>query len=91
MGLPFDEEVGGGGQPYVVYLQVVEELAIRWASVALGVSVHTLVLLPDRPTARRRSAATCCRRWSAGRCWAPTGCPRRTPARTPPPCGPARR
>ena len=42
MGLPFDEEVGGGGQPYAVYLQVLEELAMRWASVALGVSVHTL-------------------------------------------------
>ncbi len=42
LGLPFDEEVGGGGQPYAVYLQVVEELAARWASVALGVSVHTL-------------------------------------------------
>ena len=42
LGLPFDEEVGGGGQPYAVYLQVLEELAMRWASVALGVSVHTL-------------------------------------------------
>jgi hypothetical protein len=42
LGLPFDEAVGGGGQPYVVYLQVLEELAMRWASVALGVSVHTL-------------------------------------------------
>lgn len=42
MGLPFGEDVGGGGQPYAVYLQVVEELAMRWASVALGLSVHTL-------------------------------------------------
>ena len=46
LGLPFDEQVGGGGQPYVVYLQVVEELAMRWASVALGVSVHTLSCSP---------------------------------------------
>ncbi len=46
LGLPFDEEVGGGGQPYAVYLQVVEELAARWASVALGVSVHTLACNP---------------------------------------------
>jgi alkylation response protein AidB-like acyl-CoA dehydrogenase len=46
LGLPFDEEVGGGGQPYAVYLQVVEELAMRWASVALGVSVHTLSCSP---------------------------------------------
>jgi alkylation response protein AidB-like acyl-CoA dehydrogenase len=46
LGLPFGEEVGGGGQPYAVYLQVVEELAARWASVALGVSVHTLACSP---------------------------------------------
>src|SRR3712207_9293179 len=46
MGLPFGEDVGGGGQPYEVYLQVVEELAARWACVALGVSVHTLACFP---------------------------------------------
>ena len=46
LGLPFGEDVGGGGQPYEVYLQVVEELAARWASVALGVSVHTLSCNP---------------------------------------------
>jgi alkylation response protein AidB-like acyl-CoA dehydrogenase len=46
LGLPFGEDVGGGGQPYAVYLQVVEELAARWASVALGVSVHTLACSP---------------------------------------------
>ncbi|MGY2065966.1 acyl-CoA dehydrogenase family protein [Blastococcus sp. SYSU DS0619] len=46
MGLPFPEEIGGGGQPYAVYLQVLEELAARWASVALGISVHTLACSP---------------------------------------------
>jgi alkylation response protein AidB-like acyl-CoA dehydrogenase len=46
LGLPFAEDVGGGAQPYEVYLQVVEELAARWASVALGVSVHTLACFP---------------------------------------------
>lgn len=46
MGLPFPEEVGGGGQPYAVYLQVLEELAARWATVALGISVHTLACSP---------------------------------------------
>ncbi|TFV72918.1 acyl-CoA dehydrogenase [Blastococcus sp. CT_GayMR19] len=46
LGLPFGEDVGGGGQPYEVYLQVVEELAACWASVALGVSVHTLACFP---------------------------------------------
>ena len=42
LGLPYPEQVGGGGQPYEVYLQVLEELASVWASVAVGVSVHTL-------------------------------------------------
>jgi alkylation response protein AidB-like acyl-CoA dehydrogenase len=46
LGLPFGEDVGGGGQPYAVYLQVIEELAARWASVALGISVHTLACSP---------------------------------------------
>jgi alkylation response protein AidB-like acyl-CoA dehydrogenase len=46
LGLPFAEEAGGGGQPYEVYLQVLEELAARWASVALGISVHTLACSP---------------------------------------------
>nr|WSY49994.1 acyl-CoA dehydrogenase family protein [Streptomyces sp. NBC_00886] len=44
--LPFGEDVGGGGQPYSVYLQVLEELAARWAAVAVGVSVHTLSCHP---------------------------------------------
>src|SRR3569833_4247983 len=42
LGLPYPEEYGGGGQPYAVYLQVVEELAAGWLAVGLGVSVHTL-------------------------------------------------
>ncbi len=42
LGLPYAEEVGGGGQPYEVYLQVVEEIASVWASVGVGVSVHAL-------------------------------------------------
>ena len=46
LGLPYDEAYGGGGQPYEVYLQVVEELATVWASVAEGVSVHTLACYP---------------------------------------------
>ena len=46
LGLPYPEEVGGGGQPYAVYLQVLEELAMRWASIALGISVHTLACSP---------------------------------------------
>jgi alkylation response protein AidB-like acyl-CoA dehydrogenase len=42
LGLAYPEELGGGGQPYEVYLQVLEELGAVWASVAVGVSVHTL-------------------------------------------------
>lgn len=44
--LPFGEDVGGGGQPYTVYLQVLEEIAARWAAVAVGMSVHTLSCHP---------------------------------------------
>ncbi|MFI6502056.1 acyl-CoA dehydrogenase family protein [Nonomuraea typhae] len=46
LGLPYAEELGGGGQPYEVYLQVLEELAARWAAVAVAVSVHTLACFP---------------------------------------------
>jgi alkylation response protein AidB-like acyl-CoA dehydrogenase len=42
LGLPYPEEYGGGGQPYEVYLQVVEELAAARLTVGMGVSVHTL-------------------------------------------------
>jgi alkylation response protein AidB-like acyl-CoA dehydrogenase len=42
LGLPYPEEYGGGGQPYEVYLQVLEELAASRLTVGLGVSVHTL-------------------------------------------------
>uniref|UniRef100_UPI001601B563 acyl-CoA dehydrogenase family protein n=1 Tax=Nocardioides stalactiti TaxID=2755356 RepID=UPI001601B563 len=42
LGLPYPEEVGGGGQPYEVYLQVVEEIASAWAAVGVGTSVHAL-------------------------------------------------
>ncbi|GES27716.1 acyl-CoA dehydrogenase family protein [Streptomyces angustmyceticus] len=42
LSLPYDEEFGGGGQPYEVYLQVLEELAAARLTVGLGASVHTL-------------------------------------------------
>lgn len=44
--LPYPEEVGGGGQPYEVYLQALEEIASAWMSVAVGVSVHSLTCNP---------------------------------------------
>ncbi|MER6156570.1 acyl-CoA dehydrogenase family protein [Streptomyces sp. NPDC001868] len=42
LGLPYETEHGGGDQPYEVYLQVLEELAMARLTVGLGVSVHTL-------------------------------------------------
>ncbi|MGW0844776.1 acyl-CoA dehydrogenase family protein [Streptomyces sp. NPDC002787] len=42
LGLPYDSEHGGGDQPYEVYLQALEELAMARLTVGLGVSVHTL-------------------------------------------------
>jgi alkylation response protein AidB-like acyl-CoA dehydrogenase len=46
LSLPYPEELGGGGQPYQTYLQVIEELAAAWLAVGLGVSVHTLTCFP---------------------------------------------
>jgi alkylation response protein AidB-like acyl-CoA dehydrogenase len=46
LSLPQPEEWGGGGQPYEVYLQVLEEIAARWAAVAVAVSVHSLSCHP---------------------------------------------
>ena len=46
LGLPYPEEYGGGSQPFEVYLQVLEELAASWLTVALGLSVHTLSCHP---------------------------------------------
>jgi alkylation response protein AidB-like acyl-CoA dehydrogenase len=46
LGLPYPEEHGGGGQPYEVYLQVLEEFGARWAAVAVAVSVHSLAAHP---------------------------------------------
>ncbi len=46
LGLPYPEDLGGGGQPYEVYLQVLEELGARWAAVAVATSVHGLSCFP---------------------------------------------
>jgi alkylation response protein AidB-like acyl-CoA dehydrogenase len=42
LSLPYPDEYGGGGQPYEVYLQVLEEIAAAWAAVGVGTSVHAL-------------------------------------------------
>ena len=46
LSLPQPEDSGGGGQPFEVYLQVLEEIAARWAAVAVAVSVHSLSCHP---------------------------------------------
>jgi alkylation response protein AidB-like acyl-CoA dehydrogenase len=46
LSLPQPERWGGGGQPFEVYLQVLEEIAARWAAVAVAVSVHSLACHP---------------------------------------------
>jgi len=46
LSLPYPEEVGGGGQPYEVYLQVLEEISRAWLAVGISVSVHALACFP---------------------------------------------
>jgi alkylation response protein AidB-like acyl-CoA dehydrogenase len=41
-GIPYDEAYGGGGQPFLTYLAVLEEIATGFLSLAIGVSVHHL-------------------------------------------------
>ena len=80
LSLPYPEEFGGGDQPYEVYLQVLEEIASRWAAVAVAVSVHSLscfplfpvgpaeqkaLWLPDLPFRPLRQRPTWC--WLSGR------------------------
>jgi alkylation response protein AidB-like acyl-CoA dehydrogenase len=46
LALPFPEQFGGTDISTAAYLQVIEELATAWLSVAIGVSVHTLAASP---------------------------------------------
>src|SRR5205807_4305326 len=41
-GIPYDERHGGGGQSFLAYLAVVEEIAHAYLALAVGVSVHHL-------------------------------------------------
>ena len=45
-GMVYPEELGGAGMPTELYLQTLEEIGALWASVAVGVSVHTLSCFP---------------------------------------------
>jgi alkylation response protein AidB-like acyl-CoA dehydrogenase len=42
LSLPFPERLGGGDQPYEVFLQVLEEIAAAWMTIGIAVSVHSL-------------------------------------------------
>ncbi|MBB5936453.1 acyl-CoA dehydrogenase family protein [Streptomyces zagrosensis] len=42
LSLAYPEEYGGGGQPYEVYLQALEEIAYHWFAMAEAVNVHNL-------------------------------------------------
>jgi alkylation response protein AidB-like acyl-CoA dehydrogenase len=44
--MPYPVEQGGGGQPYEVYLQCLEELAGAWATIGVSVSVHVMTCWP---------------------------------------------
>lgn len=46
LSLVYPEDLGGGGQPYSVHLQMLEELSTTWLSVGLSVSVHSLSCFP---------------------------------------------
>jgi len=46
LGLPYPERWGGSAVSYEVYLQVLEELAAAWMTVAVGLSVHTMSCYP---------------------------------------------
>ncbi len=71
LGLPYDSEYGGGDQPYEVYLQVLEELAMARLTVGLGVSVHTLChALANYGTKEQRAEHPPA--MSAAASWAPT-------------------
>src|SRR5438093_11314041 len=41
-GIPYEERYGGGGQPYLTYLAVLEEIATGFLSLAVTMSVHHL-------------------------------------------------
>ena len=56
LGLPYPEEYGGGGQPYEVYLQVLELLAYRWLAVADREWLRPIVLF-GTPAAAEYEAA----------------------------------
>jgi alkylation response protein AidB-like acyl-CoA dehydrogenase len=46
LAMPYPEQWGGGGLPYEVYLQALEEIGGAWASVGVGLSVHVMSCWP---------------------------------------------
>ena len=83
LGLPYPEEYGGGGQPYEVYLQVLEEIAAVWSTRRRRASACTRCPASGCPRAAPRSRSSGgCPTCSAASCSAPTASPSRTPAPT---------
>ena len=66
MSLPYESAFGGGDLPFHDYLQVLEELATVWGSVALGVSVHALACFPLATTERTSRRGLADRAYSSG-------------------------
>src|ERR1700738_196632 len=58
MGLPYPVDVGGGGQPYEVYLHVLELLAPPWASVRRRCQHARFVMFPSGVRRLTRAATS---------------------------------
>src|SRR5262245_39807747 len=68
LSLPYPVEYGGGGQPYEVYLQVLELLAQRWSPWPRRSPSTRWPATRWRPMAATRSASVSCRTCSAASC-----------------------
>ena len=87
LGLPYPEQWGGSALSYEVYLQVLEELATAWMTVAVGLSVHTMSCYPLAAFGTdEQRAALAARHAGRGPARRRTRCPSRRPARTRPRC-----
>ena len=73
MGLPFAEDVGGGGQPYEVYLQVLEELGATLSPVPVfstALATGALLLSGDTDACARFLPEIASGERIASLCWA---------------------
>jgi len=83
LGLPYPVELGGAGQPYEVYLQVLEEIAHVWAAVGVGTERPRAVLLrPGHSWYAAAAGAGSFPSCSVASSWVPTASPRCMPGPT---------